>query len=236
MSTLLINGCSFARCWNPSEEFLKSLSCDQVINLGKDGGSLQRVVRTTVEWIAQNGPPYIVIIPIPLASRWELSIAKNEDAIDGSWYPMQVKEYLDEKKISTLVDFKKLQNLTDLYHESIPDIRTYWDSCFTDLILLSAFLEQNKIEYLIFDMCNQFDKKHLKDFYGKKDYKGFEKIKLIEKNKKIIDLFKFCGNHYMCQSMNEENKKNIDPLMYHHYSNEYQKLESYLQNYLWLQQ
>jgi len=230
MSTLLINGCSFARRWNPSEEFLKSLSCDQVINLGNNGGSLQRVVRTTVECIAQNGPPDMVIIPIPLASRWELSIAINEDDIDGTWYPMQLKEYLDEKRISALVDFKKLQKLTDLYHGCIPDIRTYWDLCFTNLILLSAFLEQNKIEYLIFDMCNQFDKKHLKG------YKGFEKIKLIEKNKKIIDLFKFCGNHYMWQSMNEENKKSIDPLMYHHYSNEYQKLENYLQNYLQLQQ
>jgi hypothetical protein len=172
----------------------------------------------------------MVIIPIPPATRWELSIAINEDDIDGTWYPMQLKEYLDEKRISALVDFKKLQKLTDLYHGCIPDIRTYWDLCFTNLILLSAFLEQNKIEYLIFDMCNQFDKKHLKG------YKGFEKIKLIEKNKKIIDLFKFCGNHYMWQSMNEENKKSIDPLMYHHYSNEYQKLENYLQNYLQLQQ
>jgi hypothetical protein len=118
---------------------------------------------------------------------------------------MQVKQYLDEKKISQLIDFKKLEKLTELYYGSIPDIRTYWDSCFTDLILLSSFLEQTKINYLIFDMCNNFEINHLEG------YKGFEKIKLIEKNKKIIDLFKFCGNHYMWQSMNEENKKSIDP-------------------------
>ena len=228
MSTLLINGCSFARCWNSSEEFLKSLSCDQVINLGKDGGSLQRVVRTTVEWIAQNGPPKMVIIPIPLATRWELSIAKNEDDIDGTWYPMQLKEYLDEKKISTLVDFKKLEKLTELYYGSIPDIRTYWDSCFTDLILLSSFLEQTKINYLIFDMCNNFKMKHLKG------YKGFEKIKLIDNNKKIIDLFGFCGNKYMHDIMKDKDKdKNeINPLMHHHSNKEYKELENYLLNYL----
>jgi len=225
MSTLLINGCSFARCWNPNEEFIKSLSCNQVINLGKDGGSLQRVVRTTVEWIAQNGPPSMVIIPIPPVTRWELSIAKNEDAIDGTWYPMQLKEYLDEKRISTLVDFKKLQNLTELYYGSIPDIRTYWDSCFTDLILLSSFLEQTKINYLMFDMCNNFEMKHLKE------YKGFEKIKLINNNKKIIDLFGFCGNKYMYQIIKDKNKDEIDPLMYHHLGKEYKDLENYLLNY-----
>ena len=225
MSALLINGCSFARFWNPSKEFLKSLSCDQVINLGKDGGSLQRVVRTTVEWIAQNEPPEMVIIPIPLTSRWELSIAKNEDAIDGTWYPMQLKEYLDEKKISTRVDFEKLQKLTELYYGAIPDIRTYWDSCFTNLILLSSFLEQNKIDYLMFDMCNNFEIKHLEG------YKGFEKIKLIDNNKKIIDLFKFCGNKYMYQNIKGKNKKEIDPLMYHHSDIEYKDLENYLLNY-----
>ena len=225
MSTLLINGCSFARCWNPSEEFIKSLSCDQVINLGKDGGSLQRVVRTTVEWIAQNGPPAMVIIPIPLASRWELSIAKNEDDIDGTWYPMQLKEYLDEKKISTLVDFKKLEKLTELYHGSIPDIRTYWDSCVTDLILLSSFLEQTKIDYLIFDMCNNFEMRHLKR------YKGFEKIKLINNNKKIIDLFGFCGNKYMYDTIKDKDKNKINPLMHHHLNKEYKELENYLLNY-----
>ena len=225
MSTLLINGCSFARRWNPSEEFLKSLSCDQVINLGKDGGSLQRVVRTTVEWIAQNGPPDMVIIPIPPATRWELAIAKNEDDIDGTWYPMQLKEYLDQKKISTLVDFKKLEKLTELYYGSIPDIRTYWDSCFTDLILLSSFLEQTKINHLIFDMCNNFEMEHLKG------YKGFEKIKLINNNKKIIDLFGFCGNKYMYQNIKDKNKKEIDTLMHHHSNKEYKDLENYLLNY-----
>jgi len=225
MSTLLINGCSFARGWNPTNDFVKSLNCDSVINLGKDGGSLYRVVRTTIEWIAQNELPKFVVIPIPLASRWELAISKNDDIIDGTWYPMQLKQYLVKEKISDSIDFKKIEKLTELYYGSIPDIRTHWDRCFTDLILLSSFLEQNKIDYLMFDMCNNFEMRHLTG------YKGFEKIKIIEKNKKIIDLFKFCGNHYMCQSMKIENKKNINPLMHHHIDNEYQQLEKYLLDY-----
>jgi hypothetical protein len=225
MSTLLINGCSFANIWQPTENFIKSLDCDRVVNLGKDGGSFRRAVRTTIEWIAQNGNPNFVIIPIPPATRWELAISKNDDTVDGTWYPMQIKQYLYEEKISQQIDFKKLEKLTELYYGSIPDIRTYWDSCFTDVILLSSFLEQNKIEYLIFDMCNNFEMTHLKG------YKGFEKIKLINNNKKIIDLFGFCGNKYMYQNIKDKNKKEIDTLMHHHSNKEYKDLENYLLNY-----
>lgn len=226
MSTLLINGCSFARCWNPSEEFTKSLGCDQVINLGKDGGSFQRVARTTVEFIAQNNnKKYIIIVPITYAHRWELSISKNDDSIDGTWYPMQIKKYLEKEKISNLVDFKKLETLIDLYYGCMPDIRTYWDRCFTDIILLSSFLDQHKIDYLMFDMCNNFEMHHLKG------YKGFEKINLIKKNKKIIDLFSFCGNRYMRNNMTEEKKNKIDPYAHHHSNKEYKDLENYLLNY-----
>ena len=225
MPTLLINGCSFAQCWNPSEEFFKALGCDEFVNLGKAGGSMSRVVRSTIEWISQNNRPGFAIIPIPLSSRWELSISSIEDTIDGTWFPMQIRKYIDKKNISNLIEVEKLEKLTDLYYGSIPDIRTYWDRCFTDIISLSCFFEQNKINYLTFDMCNDFSMHHLNL------YKGFEKINLIKKNKKILDLFSFCGNRFMWQSLKNENKKEIDPLMHHHADQEYRQLEKYLLDY-----
>jgi len=225
MPTLLINGCSFARCWNPSKKFVTALGCDGIVNLGKAGGSMSRVVRSTIEWTAQNGNPNFVIIPIPLSSRWELSISSVEDTVDGTWYPMQIKQHIDKNNISNLIDFNKLQKLTELYYGSIPDVRTYWDRCFIDIISLSCFLEQNKIDYLMFDMCNDFSMHHLVG------YKGFEKINLIKKNKKIIDPFNFCGNLFMWQGIKKENEDEIDPLMHHHADKEYQQLEKYLLDY-----
>jgi hypothetical protein len=230
MSTLLINGCSYTECWHPSDSFVRSLNCTNVINLGKGGTSFQRSCRSTIEWVAQNGNPSFIIIPITFSHRWELALNKKEDIIDGSWFPLQNSNFLSERYELEETTIKKLKKLVDEYYKIIPTIKTYWDKMFTEIIMFSGWLDSKNIPYLLFDMCNQFDKKHLKG------YKGFEKIKLIEKNKKIIDLFKFCGNYYMWQSMNEENKKSIDPLMYHHYSNEYQKLENYLQNYLRHQQ
>jgi hypothetical protein len=227
VSTLLINGCSFARIWKPEDSFVKSLGCDIAVNIGKDGTSLPRTVRSTIEWIAQNGDPTFVLIPITLCTRWELSIARKDDVLDGTWYPMQIREYLQKDKISTDVDFKRLEELSDLYYASIPNIRTYYDRAFTDMIALCGFLDSRKVDYLMFDICNNFTTDHL---IG---YQGFEKIKFLNQNKKIIDIFNFCGNHFMWESLQDSEKKsNTDPYMHHHDLEQYQLLEKYLLSYL----
>ena len=230
--TLLINGCSFAECWRPSAEFVGKLECDDVINLGKIGTSFQRTVRSTIEWIAQNGKPNYTVIPITFSHRWELAISGKEDSIDGTWYPLQRKELIDQNKISPWVPVEKIKSLIDLYYGSIPDIRTYWDKCFTDIIMLAGWLENERIPYLMFDMCNQFDRMELKTFNGKDNYKAFKKLKFIEQNKNIIDLFTFCGNYFMWESLPDEDKKQIDKILYHHKAPQYQILEKYLLNYI----
>ena len=224
--TLLINGCSFAECWAPSLEFIEKLNCKDYINLGKEGTSFQRTARSTVEWIAQNGNPSYVIIPITFAHRWELGIARIEDDIDGTWYPLQRKEFINENNISKSISIEKVKSLIDFYYGSIPDIRTYWDKIFIEIIMFAGWLENKKIPYLMFDMCNQFDHAHLDN------YKGFEKIKFIKQNKNIIDLFSFCGNHFMWESLPDVDKKQIDKILYHHKALQYQILEKYLLNYI----
>ena len=71
--------------------------------------------------------------------------------------------------------------------------------------------------------ATSFDRKHIKG------YKGFEKLKLIETNKDVIDLFKFCGNKYMWDSManNDGVVSNI-----HHAPDQYKHLENYLLNFI----
>jgi hypothetical protein len=229
MSTLLLNGCSFTKNWfpiRPDKNFCKNLGCDTVSNIAEHGTSFQRSVRTTIEWIAKNGNPGFVIIPITFAQRWEMCVGSEDHDIEGSWIPMQRKEFIDKDKISDLVHPESLYKLLDLYNGSIPDVRHHWDQCFTNIISLSAFLEHRKINYLMFDMCNNFEKKHLAGF------KAFEKVRLIEHNKKIIDLFSFCGNRLMWNSMTEEEKNKTDPYAHHHGLSHYKYLEDYLLKYL----
>jgi len=225
MKTLLLNGCSFGQVWKPSGDFVKSLGCDNVTNISKVATGFQRTCRTTLEWISQNNDPTFVIIPITFSHRWELAVSNEEDDIDGSWFPIQRKELIDDIKVNLHGDVSKskLKQLVDLYYGSIPTIKTYWDKLFTEIILLASFLENRKIKYLFFDMCNEFDKKHIKG------YKGFEKLKMINANKNIIDIFGFCGNRYMWSTMN--NKEQID-FNTHHAPEQYLELEKYILDYI----
>jgi hypothetical protein len=75
----------------------------------------------------------------------------------------------------------------------------------------------------MFDMCNEFEKKHING------HKGFSKVNLIKSNKKVIDLFSFCGNRYMWESMPDKEKHNFN---IHHAPEQYKKLEKYLVDYI----
>lgn len=225
MKRLLINGCSFGECWIPTQEFVESLDCDTVVNLSKAGTSFQRTCRSTIEWIAQNGNPTFILIPIPFAHRWELALNEEEDPIDGSWIPLQNSNYLSDRYNLQETLKTTLKKLVEQYYKIIPTIKTYWDNMFTDIIMMSGFLEQQKIPYMIWDMCNGFDKKHIKG------YKGFHKIELIAKNKSIIDIWKFCGNRFMRDTMPADIKTKTPEFAHHHGPEQYKELEKYLIEY-----
>lgn len=230
MKTLLINGCSFGHFWTPSQEFITKLGCDKVTNLSKVGTSFQRTCRSTVEWIAQNGKPNLVLIPITFSHRWELALNLDEDDIDGSWVPLQNSNFLSDTynlQDSSIDDVKKL---VDMYYKVIPTIKTYWDRMFTDIITFSAFLEQQGIPYLMWDMCNGFDKEHLNIHI--KPYKAFHKIDLIAKNPRVIDLWKFCGNRFMRDTMEDAVKSKTPECSHHHGPEQHRHLEKYIVDYM----
>jgi len=229
MRTLLLNGCSFAEFWHVSDELMQFFGCTDLRNIGKAGTSFQRTCRTTVEWIAQNGSPHFILIPITFSHRWELALNKKEDYIDGSWMPLQNSNYLGEDFILQDTSINDVKNLCDDYYKIIPNIKTYWDKLFTEIIMLAGFLDNRNIPYLMWDMCNGFDKKHLTGNRAK--YKAFEKIKLIEDNKRIIDIWNFCGNRYMRSKMSADSQKKTPKYAYHHQPTELKELEKYIISY-----
>lgn len=223
MKTLLLNGCSFGACWTPTDKFVNDLGCDETLNISKPATSFQRTCRSTIEWIAQNGNPHFVMVPITFSHRWELALSKDEDDIDGSWVPLQLSSYLSTEFNLQDSNIDDVKELVDQYYKVIPTIKTYWDKMFTEIIMLSAFLEKQKINYLMWDMCNDFDKEHLNIY--RQPYKGFHKINLIAQNPRIIDIWKFCGNKYMWSNL--QDNKNIDYNI-HHAPEQYTHLEKYL--------
>ena len=97
MKKLLINGCSFGQVWVPDDKFSQEIGCDTVVNISRPGTGFQRTVRTTIEWVAQNGNPSMVIIPITFSHRWEMPIHDSEkfDNLDGIWMPLQTNSAMD---------------------------------------------------------------------------------------------------------------------------------------------
>ncbi len=227
MSTLLINGCSFAKAWHPSKDFRNQLGCTEIINIGKNGTSFPRTIRTTVEWVAQNGNPEFAVIPITYAHRWELAVAKEDDELEGTWHPVLEEPNLGLDKIDlSLVPEDKYKKLVPYYHGCIPNIRTYWDKMFTDIILLASFFEAKGIKYVMCDMVNNFNYKHIEGS------KSFTKLNLIKNNKNIVDLFSFCGNNFMYNKLPEDEREGVDPYLWHHKVREYNHLEKYLVRHL----
>ena len=226
LKKLLFNGCSFVWSWQLSDKLIQYVGCDKVVNLGKSGTSFQRTVRSTIEWISQNGNPSFVMIPITYAHRWELALNMDEDEIDGSWLPLQNSNFLSDSYNLTDSSKKEIKKLCEQYYKVIPTVKTYWDKLFTEIIILAGFLDQNQIPYLMWDMCNGFNKQHIKG------YKGFNKIKLIEENKRIIDLWEFCGNSFMWNTLPEDVKKDTPEFAHHHESEQHRQLEKYIIEYL----
>lgn len=224
MNTLLINGCSFGVWWQVSDTFAEKLGCTSVTNISKVSTSFQRTCRTTIEWIAQNGDPSFVVIPITFSHRWELAIADKQEDF-GPWFPMQNKEHVftTGQKIRDDVSKDKIAELLDLYYGCIPTSVTYYSKIFTEIIMLSAFLKSRNIKHLFFDMCNEFVREDITQ------YAGFDKMKLIESNDSVIDLFSFCGNRYMHNTL--PNKESVY-FNTHHEPAQYLELEKYLLNYL----
>ena len=101
-----------------------------------------------------------------------------------------------------------------------------WQKIFSQIITLASFLDANNVKYLMFDMCNNFGYQHIKGL------QGFKKLKLINDNKNIINLFEFCGNKFMYDQLPADEQKNIDAYMWQHHQDEYQALENYLIDYL----
>lgn len=193
--TLLLNGCSYGESW-------KSFPG---VNLSKNGGSFYRSVRTTMEWIAVNGKPDYVFIPITFISRYEASKISLDTAIEGPY------EAGDQKLTAQLSD--------TCYRD--------WDYAFMNIIMFSSWLEQQGIYYLMWDQCNDFEPVHITGF------KAFEKLKWIENNPRIIPLFEFCGNQYMYDMGGKWSASDSHeiPSIRHYLDEAYPILKDYLDRY-----
>jgi len=165
---MILNGCSYPENWHSFPGK----------NLSLWGTGYDRAFRTTIEYCASYGKPSYVFLAIPFIHRTEFVFdIHNDKLIEG---PYEHSQQNDE-----LADF--------IFRFQAKSNTEYgmFDTFITRLIMFSSFLELHKIPYLIWNQCNLFDETEYRS------YNAINKIKYIDNNLRIINLFEFNANEYL---------------------------------------
>lgn len=215
---LVISGCSYGMVYSEIQEELKKIfGIDEVINLSEQGASPDRQIRVVIEWIAQNGKPDMVIMPVSHSNRFDLPIAKKFDPLHNlhhksTWHTIAGRDNIntDLVPLETLETFIKTGSIVHTVEH------TEHDKLFVKLITFQAYLEFNKIRHLIFDTGNDYEKLWMKyltiDDQNNSGYQpGMRKRDLVENCDGIYKFFTFCSNAWMYEQLTEEQKKKYIP-------------------------
>jgi hypothetical protein len=236
MKTILISGCSYCEIFsliNLQNYVKEKFRVDRIVNISKQGSSIFRQIKAVIEWISFFGPPDLVLLPLSHITRYDESIGLKYDvwnAFDetlcASMDPLKNNEEMNTR-FNSRIDVEQINQLIKLktlvYNED-----SSFNNMLTQIITFSGWLKNENINHIIFDMCNNFNKKN---------YSSIKKRKFLSKNKNIIDIFKFCGNDFMYQNLTPEQhvEEKIDYLgkNAHHYGLEpNKKLIDYLKSYI----
>lgn len=207
MAITILNGCSFTANW-------KSFGSDYSngVNLSLPGGSNRRSFRTTMEYCATHTVSR-VMVGITDTTRFEFPQLEFDDVpVEGP--------YIQSNRHNGI----PLRNSIRKYHLSVDQFWLYeFDNFLMDLIGFAAWLDQQKINYLIWNQSNRFDLNFMQRQF-------MQKLKYVQNNPRIINLFKFCANEYLdslgCKF--DENDRQYEARSRHFAPEEFVHLKNYL--------
>lgn len=215
--TLLISGCSYGLVYSEIEEELKKIfEVDEVVNLSGSGASPDRQIRVVIEWIAQNGKPNAVIMPVSHYNRFDLPISKSFDPLHNLHHRSSWIMNIEDDSINPMIDRDALK--TFLKTGSLVNTieHTTHDYLFVKLITFQSYLQMNGIRHLIFDTGNHYEQLWMKylsidEEHGSGYQPGMKKRDLVEKCPGIYKFFTFCSNVWMYEQLTETDKQNFIP-------------------------
>jgi hypothetical protein len=221
MKTLLISGGSYDLVYSEMVEELKNLfSVDEVINLSSAGTSPDRQIRVVIEWIAQNGNPDTVIMPVSHYNRFDLPIADKFDNLHNlhhkaHWTMDWIDTAVKNKTINDIIDIDTLKTFIKTGAIVNQIEHTVHDYLFVKLLTFQAYLQQNKIRHLIFDTGNYYEKLWVNylsiDDENNSGYQpGMKKRDLIAGCAGIYKFFSFCSNVWMYEQIIDKDNHHIN--------------------------
>ena len=222
---LLISGCSYGVVYSEIQDELKELfEVDEVVNISRRGSGPDRQIRAVIEWIAQNGKPDMVIMPVSHYNRFDSPIAKDFDPLHNlhARHTWGSNDHLDGlNDMISEDDFRAYLKHGTMIHKAEHATHDY---LFVKLITFQGYLENNRIRHLIFDTGNDYKRlwmEHLSiDDKNNSGYQpGMKKRDLIENCKGIYKLLSFCSNKWMYDNMDPTDQNNPDEdqqILIHH--------------------
>jgi len=240
MSTLLINGCSYAHAWdsiwdgspiiqnfNKTTELGTKLGFDQTVNLGYQGGSNKRTFRTTMEYILENDSVEFVILMLTFWGRDEGPWAESIP-IEGPWISHNTTIAtgtleLHNRKLT--IPLKTLQQYLDLQRLVDFDASHHCDTLITDLLCLIGWLKSRNIKYCIFGACDME--------YSRHTLSPIKQRELLT-DPGVINIFEWSSNKFLYESGARYNISDVRqiPLIRHYLPQDHGVLNDFLYNYI----
>ncbi len=209
---LLLNGCSFMDNYHYARQFGQLMNA-QAVNLARAGSSNRRIIRTTINHI-QHNPVDFVVLGLTFYDRQEgpfLTIPR--DRIEGPWVSYNSQgfqaTFITSSDFDSTVEHKITEDhVKSRYRYDIG--LAYLEQLYLDLRLLSGYLTNLGIGFLVFNTC---DRHHQPVDLGP----GFVP-------------FSFIGNEYLEQNgcLSFEQDQDLPANARHHYGEDVIILVEYL--------
>jgi hypothetical protein len=230
MSTLLINGCSYACSWGAElpVELGNKLGFDKTVNIGHGGGSNSRTFRTTMEYILGNDSVEFVILMLTFWGRDEGAWAKSIP-IEGPWishgsalhtHDINANNRTMDVPIDWVTQYLELKTLIGFNGVHC------CDTLITDLLCLIGWLKSRNIKYCIFGACDME--------YSQDSLSPIKKRELLT-DPGVINIFEWSSNKFLYENgaeCDDQDAKLPYPYIRHYKPAGYSVLNDFLYNYI----
>lgn len=188
---LVVNGCSYMDVYvggNGHKELGSQLNIPTVLSKAIPGASNQRIIRTTLEDCYNSDTPTLYVIGITFLHRFDLPIIASEHGMD-KWQSFNNISLVDNQfptfdaniALNDVIEYKKL--LSKFRTCSGPEVSA---ECVLTLTSMVDSIINNGHTVVIFNTGDISFRKHTNQ----------PMLQYINKNKHIIDSFKWLSNEY----------------------------------------
>lgn len=215
----VLNGCSFCANYYLANELAIALGYAEFENLSIGGSSNRRIIRSTLEYVEQNSPGFVLLgltfwnrQESPFLNATDPWVSYNAQGLQGLFAPEDA-EFVDAIPRKEFDKYVQQRYVYDINQR-------YIDQLYCDIAMFSAYLKQKNIRHLIFNTCET-------------DYQTYASTIDISKIKEVVPML-FVSNLHLANlgASFADQEQRWSPRARHYNGEEYRHLNDYLLQYI----